>query len=68
MTRTNIVLDEGLIGRAKRVTGLKTMRAVIHHALKELLRHHRQKDLLKLKGAVNWEGDLSSMRRGRFIS
>lgn len=65
MTRTNIVLDETLVGKAKRATGLKTIREVVHYALGEVIRHHRQKDILKLKGHVHWEGDLPQMRRSR---
>ena len=65
MTRTNVILNESLVGKAKHLTGIKTMRAVIDYALKELVRHGRQKDILKLKGAVNWEGELSEMRKGR---
>ncbi len=65
MTRTNIVLDESLVGKAKRLTGFKTMREVVHYALKELVRHRRQKDILKLEGKVHWEGDLAKMRQGR---
>lgn len=66
MTRTNIVLDESLIGKAKRLTGLKTMREVVDCALRELVRHRRQKDILRLRGRVNWEGDLADMRRARY--
>ena len=66
MTRTNIVLDETLIEKARCLTGLKTMRSVIDYALKELVRHRRQRDILKLKGAVTWEGDLSKMRKARY--
>ena len=65
MTRTNIVLDETLVGKAKRATGLKTIREVVHYALREVIRHHRQRDILKLRGNVHWEGDLSQMRQGR---
>lgn len=65
MTRTNVVLDESLVGKAKSLTGLKTIREVVNCALKELVRHRRQRDILKLKGEVPWEGDLSQMRRGR---
>ena len=68
MTRTNIVLDESLVGKAKRMTGLKTMREVVHYALRELVRHRRQRDILKLKGRVRWEGDLSKMRQARYSS
>ena len=66
MKRTNIVLDEKLVGEAKHVTGLKTTKELVHHALRELVRLHRQKDLLKLRGKVRWVGDLDAMRAGRF--
>ena len=65
MTRTNIVLDEALVGKAKRATGLKTIRQVVDYALREVVRHERQKYLLKLNGHVHWEGDLAQMRQGR---
>ena len=65
MTRTNIVLNEILVGKAKNATGLKTIREVVDYALRELLRHRRQRDILKLKGQLNWEGNLAEMRQGR---
>ncbi len=68
MKRTNIVVDEDLVGRAKRVTGLKTTRAVVDHALREVVRHTKQRRLLRLKGAVDWSGDLDRMRRGRDLT
>jgi Arc/MetJ family transcription regulator len=65
MKRTNIVIDEELIADALKATGLKTRRELVDYALRELLRQESQKRILKLKGAVHWEGSLSSMRRGR---
>ena len=65
MGRTNIVLDDDLVDRAKSLTGIKTIRELVHHALRELVRHKRQRDLLRLRGNVDWEGDLDEMRRGR---
>ena len=35
--RTNVVLDDDLIERTRRLTGLKTKRAIIHIALKALI-------------------------------
>ena len=67
MTRTNIVLDEGLVNKARRLTGFKTMRDVVHYALKELVRHRRQKDILQLEGRIHWTGDLSKLRQGRSL-
>ena len=68
MKRTNIVLDDELVEKAKGATGLKTTRAVVDHALRELVRHRRQRTILKLRGAVDWQGDLAAIRRGRSFS
>jgi Arc/MetJ family transcription regulator len=65
MSRTNVVLDDRLVERCQRATGIRTRRALIHHALEELLRHERQKQILQLKGTVGWEGDLAKWRRKR---
>jgi Arc/MetJ family transcription regulator len=65
MSRTNIVLDDKLVADCQRATGIKTRRALVQHALEELLRRQRQKKVLELKGAVSWEGDLGTWRRKR---
>ena len=65
MKRTNVVLDEKIVGRAKKATGIKVTRQLLDYALRELLRRHRQRDILKLRGKVDWQGDLSAMRRVR---
>ena len=41
-----------------KATGLKTKREVVEMALKELLRLERQGDFKKLKGQIDWQGDL----------
>jgi Arc/MetJ family transcription regulator len=66
MKRTNIVLDEDLVRQGLKATGLKTRRALVHHALQELVRREKQLGLLTLKGKVRWTGDLNAMRRSRF--
>lgn len=65
MKRTNIVLDEKLVGKGLKLTGLKTQKDLVHHALLQLVRRESQFDLLKLRGKVEWEGDLQEMRKGR---
>lgn len=65
MKRTNVVLDEKLVGRAKRMTGIRTTREIVDVALRELVRRRRVGDVLKLRGKIAWEGDLAKMRRGR---
>lgn len=65
MGRTNVVLDDQLIEECQKVTGIKTRRALIDHALHEVLRHGRQRRLLELRGSVKWEGDLDAWRESR---
>ncbi len=65
MSRTNVVLDDDLVEKCQRETGIKTRRGVIHHALEELLRHGRQKKVLELKGRISWQGNLRAWRRSR---
>ena len=66
MTRTNVVLDDKLVAKCQRATGIKTRRALIQYALEELLRQKNQKRILELEGTVDWEGDLDAWRKGRF--
>lgn len=65
MKRTNVVLDEQLLSRGKKLTGIKTTKGLLEHALKELIRRQNQKRILELKGKVKWEGELSQMRKMR---
>jgi Arc/MetJ family transcription regulator len=63
--RTNIVLDEVLVRQGLKATGIKTRRALVHHALQELVRREKQLGLLPLEGRVRWTGNLNAMRRSR---
>jgi Arc/MetJ family transcription regulator len=46
--RTSIDIDEALLQRATRATGLATKKAVIEEGLRVLVRLHRQKALITL--------------------
>jgi len=65
MKRTNIVMDETLVRQGLKATGMKTRRALVHHALQELVRREKQIGLLALKGKIQWTGNLNAMRRTR---
>ena len=65
MGRTNVVLDDELVEACQKLTGIETRRALIDFALREVLRHGRQRRLMELMGAVEWEGDLSEWRKRR---
>ena len=68
MTRTNIVLDDELVERAKELTGMKTKRAVIHEALRVLIGLLEQQEVRALRGKLSWEGNLSEMHEACFGS
>lgn len=63
--RTNIVLDDDLINRARQLTGIKTKKQVIHEALQLMIRLREQESVRSLRGKLHWEGNLDEMRQGR---
>lgn len=64
--KTNIDLDDRLVKRAQKLTGLKTKKELVNHALSELVRRRDQKAILLLRGKVSWAGDLEASRQSRF--
>jgi Arc/MetJ family transcription regulator len=50
MKRTTIAIDEKLIKAGLKATGLETGRALVHYALRSLLRRESRKKILELKG------------------
>ena len=60
--RTNIEIDDKLMKDTLEATGLKTKREAVELALQTLLNMERQKDFRKLRGQIDWQGDLEEMR------
>jgi Arc/MetJ family transcription regulator len=65
--RTNIVLDDNLIERAQKLTGIKTKREVVQEALRTLILLREQAEIRQLRGKLKWEGNLDEQRQSRFI-
>jgi Arc/MetJ family transcription regulator len=65
MARTNIDLDDQLVEEGLRVFKCKTKKELIHLALQELLKTEKRKEILKLRGRLQWEADLEETRRSR---
>jgi Arc/MetJ family transcription regulator len=65
MARTNIDLDDRLVEEGLRIFKCKTKKELIHLALHELLKTEKRKEILKLRGRLQWEGNLEEMRRSR---
>jgi len=66
MPRTNINLDDNLVAKGLKLTGLRTKRELVDLALRELVRREDQKGILALEGRFRWRGDLDQIRKGRF--
>lgn len=63
--RTNIVIDDGLMRQAMRVSGERTKRAAVERALRLLVDTRGQAGLRRLRGGITWSGDLDESRRAR---
>jgi Arc/MetJ family transcription regulator len=65
--RTNIVLDDDLVQEAKKLTGIKTKRALVDLALRALVRSRKAPSLLDLKGKIRFADgyDYKKLRIGR---
>ncbi len=63
--RTNIELDDLLVAKAQKLTGIKTKREVINTALHTLVRLKEQSSVKTLRGKLQWEGNLDESRLGR---
>ena len=63
--RTNIEINDELIARAMRVSGIRTKRAAVEEGLRLLVRVREQAEARKALKGLGWEGDLDAMRRER---
>jgi len=61
--RTNIVIDDKLMRDAIRATGVKTKREAVDLGLRTLLRLKKQSEIRRLRGKVDWHGELDAMRQ-----
>mgnify|MGYP000748905176 FL=1 len=60
--RTNIEIDDKLMNDVLKATGLKTKKDVVELGLKTLIRLNKQENIKKLRGKLQWTGDLDEMR------
>ena len=59
------MIDDDLMRETLRATGLKTKRAAVEEGLRTLLRLSRQSEIRRLRGKLEWRGDLDAMRTDR---
>lgn len=60
--RTNIVIDDELMAEALKASGLQTKKEAVEEGLRALIKLRKQSDIRKLRGKLQWEGDLDEMR------
>jgi len=63
--RTNIVIDDDLMSRVMKLTGLRTKREAVEMGLKALLKLKQQESIRNFRGKLDWEGDLDGMRTNK---
>jgi Arc/MetJ family transcription regulator len=59
---TQVAIDDRLVKDTLRATGLKIKREVVELGLRTLLRLRQQEELRRLRGKLDWQGDLGAMR------
>lgn len=65
--RTNIDIDDDLMAQAMKATGQRTKKAAVEEALRQAIQAARRRKALEELDGIGWEGDLDTMREGRFI-
>jgi Arc/MetJ family transcription regulator len=61
--RTNIEIDMNLVKEVMEKYRIKTIKEAVHFSLEKIIESKKRKDLLKMKGKINWEGNLDEMRK-----
>ncbi len=61
--KTTIEIDDSLLEKALRLSGLRTKRAVVEEGLRLLVQLKSQEPIRRLRGQLRWEGALDDMRR-----
>ncbi|WP_216899981.1 type II toxin-antitoxin system VapB family antitoxin [Synechococcus sp. CCY 9618] len=64
-TRTNIVIDDGLMKDAMQASGARTKREAVELGLRTLVELKQQEGLRAFRGKLRWEGDLEALRLDR---
>lgn len=63
--RTHLDLDDSLLEQVCTLGGFSTKKAAVNMALAEYANFLKRKQLLALRGQVEWRGDLDQLRANR---
>jgi len=62
--RTNIDIDDRLMREAMRSSGKRTKRAAVEAGLRLLVQTQAQAKIRRLRGKIQWQGNLDGSRLG----
>jgi Arc/MetJ family transcription regulator len=65
MSRTIIDIQDDLLKKAQKATGITKKVEIVNYALKRLLEQKEMERVLKLRGKVKWDGNIEEMRKDR---
>jgi Arc/MetJ family transcription regulator len=65
MSRTVIDIEDTLLKKAQKLTGINKKVEIVNYAIRKLVEQKEIEKILELKGKVKWEGNLEEMRKGR---
>jgi len=54
---TNLAIDDKLLKEALLISGLKTKKDTVNHALREFINRRRQQEIIELFGKLNPDAD-----------
>jgi Arc/MetJ family transcription regulator len=60
--RTNIEIDDALVGRAMKLAGTRTKRETVERGLKLLIQLNEQARIRSARGKLRWRGAPGAMR------
>ncbi len=60
--RTNIVIDDDLMAKALKMTGVRTKREAVELGLKTLIKLKSQEQIRQFRGELAWQGNLDELR------
>jgi Arc/MetJ family transcription regulator len=63
--RTNIEIDDQLIAKAMKALNVSTKKEAVNVALQQVILKDAQRDVLQLRGQIEWRVNLEDMRTNR---
>lgn len=63
--RINVLIDDGLMRRAARLSNLKSQKAIVEGGLRLLIQIKEQEQIRRWRGRLKWTGNLEKMRADR---